>query len=201
MVGGEKKVDRLVTAILAVVIIIAVAALIYVNLPHEESIPQNSSSNSQTNEQAYLVISYGNKSFNYTMSELMNMESYTGSGGYIKKSGTIVGPDNYTGVNVSTLLQGFYNLPSNYTLTATASDGYTVGYTYDEIIGHVPIYDESGNETGYSNLTMIIAYKENGVLLNESTGGPFRVAFVDDGAISNSKLWVRNVVHLSIESS
>ena len=85
MVGGEKKVDRLVTAILAVVIIIAVAALIYVNLPHEESIPQNSSSNSQTNEQAYLVISYGNKSFNYTMSELMNMESYTGSGGYIKK--------------------------------------------------------------------------------------------------------------------
>jgi len=58
-------------------------------------------------------------------------------------------------------------------------------------MGHVPVYDESGNETGTGNLMMIIAYKENGVLLNESTGGPFRVAFVDDGAISNSKLWVR----------
>lgn len=201
MVGGEKKADRLVTAILAVVIIIAVAALIYVNLPHEESTSQNNSSNNQTNEQAYLVISYGNESFNYTMSELMNMESYTGSGGYIKKSGTIVGPDNYTGVNVSTLLQEFSNLPSNYTLTVTASDGYTVGYTYDEIKGHVPVYDESWNETGTGNLTMIIAYKENGVLLNESTGGSFRVAFVDDGAISSSKLWARYVARLSIESS
>ncbi|HHH79796.1 MAG TPA: hypothetical protein ENL13_02710 [Thermoplasmatales archaeon] len=127
------------------------------------------------------------------------MDSFTGSGRYIKKSGTIVGPNNYTGVRISMLLKDVPNLPENFTIEAIASDGYTVNYTYDEVKGYVAVYNESGNETGIGNLTMIIAYKENGVLLNESTGGPLRIAFVDEGAISSSRLWIRSLVSLSIK--
>ena len=196
MTGGDKNSDKLVTIVLAIVIILCIGTLVYVNIPQEKQTTQKPGPEV---ERPVLTISYGSESFNYTLDELIEMESYTGSGGYIKKSGVIVGPNNYTGVKISTLTNVFSNLSENYTIQAVASDGYTVSYTYDEIKGHVPVYNESGNETGIGNLTMIIAYKENGVLLNESTGGPLRIAFVDEGAISSSRLWIRSLVSLSIK--
>lgn len=194
---GEEN-SRFVAVVMIVVIMISVATLVYVNIPHEEKVPQNIPESGGGENEVVLTLIYGNESFNYTLEDLMGMESFTGSGGFIKRSGTVVGPNNYTGVRISTLLNGVSHLPQSFTLEATASDGYTVNYTYDEIKGHVMVYNESGGETGIGNLTMIVAYKENGVLLNESTGGPLRVAFVDDGAISSSSLWIRSVVALSI---
>jgi len=190
MTGGDKNSDKLVTIVLAIVIILCIGTLVYVNIPQEKQTTQKPGPEV---ERPVLTISYGSESFNYTLDELIETESFTGSGGFIKRSGTVVGPNNYTGVRISTLLNDVSHLPQSFTLEATASDGYTVNYTYDEIKGHVMVYNESGGETGIGNLTMIIAYKENGVLLNESTGGPLRVAFVDDGAISSSSLWIRSV--------
>ena len=201
MTGGDKNSDKLVTIVLAIVIILCIGTLVYVNIPQEKQTTQKLNYVVRVSEveKPVLTISYGSESFNYTLDELIEMESYTGSGGYIKKSGVIIGPNNYTGVRISTLTNVFSNLPENYTIQAVASDGYTVSYTYDEINGHVKVYNESGNETSIGNLTMIIAYKENGVLLNESTGGPLRIAFVDEGAISSSRLWIRSLVSLSIK--
>ena len=194
---GEDN-SRLVAVVMAVVIVISVATLIYVGLPHEGNVAQNASQGGGE-EKVVLTLTYGNESFNYTLDELMKMDSFTGSGRYIKKSGTIVGPNNYTGVRISMLLKDVPNLPENFTIEAIASDGYTVNYTYDEVKGYVAVYNESGNETGVGSLTMIIAYKENGELLGESTGGPLRVAFVDDGAISSSSLWIRSVTAILIK--
>ncbi|MCD6469067.1 MAG: molybdopterin-dependent oxidoreductase, partial [Thermoplasmata archaeon] len=174
MTGGDKNSDKLVTIVLAIVIILCIGTLVYVNIPQEKQTTQKPGPEV---ERPVLTISYGSESFNYTLDELIETESFTGSGGFIKRSGTVVGPNNYTGVRISTLLNDVSHLPQSFTLEATASDGYTVNYTYDEIKGHVMVYTESGGETGIGNLTMIIAYKENGVLLNESTGGPLRVAF------------------------
>jgi len=195
MTGGDKNSDKLVTIVLAIVIILCIGTLVYVNIPQEKQTTQKPGPEV---ERPVLTISYGSESFNYTLDELIETESFTGSGGFIKRSGTVVGPNNYTGVRISTLLNDVSHLPQSFTLEATASDGYTVNYTYDEIKGHVMVYTESGGETGIGNLTMIIAYKENGVLLNESTGGPLRVAFVDDGAISSSSLWIRSVTAILI---
>ncbi|HID25104.1 MAG TPA: hypothetical protein EYP23_01380 [Thermoplasmata archaeon] len=196
MMGGEKDNDRFVAFVLAVVIIFCIGALVYVNIPHEKQTTQKPEVEVET---PVLTISYGSETLNYTLDELMETESYTGSGGYIKSNGIVVGPNNYTGVRISTLMNVFSNLPVNYTIQAVANDGYTVNYTYDEIKGYVTVYNESGNETGVGNLTMVIAYKENGVLLNESTGGPLRVAFVDEGDISSSRLWIKSLVSLSIK--
>ena len=194
---GEDN-NRFVAAVMAVVIIISVVTLVYVNIPHEENVAQNTFQGGGEGK-VVLTLTFGNESFNYTLDGLMKMEGFTGSGGYIKKSGTIVGPNNYTGVRISMLLKDVPNLPQNFTMEAIASDGYTVNYTYDEVKGYVAVYNESGNETGVGSLTMIVAYKENGELLTESTGGPLRVAFVDDGAISSSRLWIRSVTAILIK--
>jgi len=65
--------------------------------------------------------------------------------------------------------------------------------------GHVTLYNDTGAEIRAGNLTMIIAYKENGVFLNESTKGPLRIAFVDtEPSITNSGLWMGSLAKIEI---
>ena len=72
----------------------------------------------------------------------------------------------------------------------------------DEVNGHVTLFNDTGAEIGTGNLTMIIAYKENGVLLNETTKGPLRIAFVDtEPSITNSGLWLGSLVKIEIIQS
>ena len=97
------------------------------------------------------------------------------------------------------LLNTIPSLPTNYTFHAIASDDYARNYSINELNGHVTIFNETGSEIGTGNLTMIIAYKENGVFLNESTKGPLRIAFVDEQpSITNSGLWLSSLVKIEI---
>jgi len=196
--NGEKvKADtytKYIAILLAIIFIIAGCVYIYVNLPQKEENEEQPTPNQET----LLTVVYGSDSFNYTLEDLMHFEVMTGEGGYRKSSGTIVGPDNYTGVSVIEILNSIDSLPDNYTLEAFDKDGPYRNYSMDQINGHVIVYNESGNETG--NLTMIIAYEENGVLLNDTLGGPLRIIFVDDkGSITNSAgLWAKWLVKLEI---
>ena len=189
----KDKNDRVVTVVLALVILFSIGALIYVSLPSENNNQQN-----VTNESVILTLIYKNESFNYTMSQLEGIGSFTGMGSYIKKSGTIVGPNNYTGIPVSTLVDEIPSLPNNYTVEIICSDGWTMNYTIEEVNGSVPIYNESGNKTGIGNMTMILAYEKNSEPISKKDG-PLRVAFVDNhGSITNSKLWAKSVAMITI---
>jgi hypothetical protein len=120
-------------------------------------------------------------------------------GSYKNKVGTITGPNTYTGIIISVLLDTIPSLPANYTFHAIASDDYARNYTTDELNGHVTVYNDTGADIGIGNLTMIIAYKENGAFLNATTKGPLRIAFVDDQpSITNSGLWLSSLVKIEI---
>ena len=80
-------------------------------------------------------------------------------------------------------------------VTITASDGYNKTFSYDEIVGNIDIYDTYGNATE-GNVTMILAYAENGKYDFED--GPLRIAYIDDGLITPSSLWIREVVSIKI---
>ena len=126
------------------------------------------------------------------------MDSTSGYGGYKKKSGAVVGPDLYRGVDIFTLLS-YFDLPDNFTLCVVGSDGYQLNYTWDEINGRIPIYNETGAEIGSGNVTMIVAYEKNNESLGEDEG-PLRIAFVsEEGYITSSKLWARSVSSLEIK--
>jgi hypothetical protein len=150
-------------------------------------------------EEILLTISVGSHIYNYTLTQLTTLENISQQGGYINKVGKITGPNTYTGVSVNVLLDTIPSLPTNYTFRAIASDDYARNYTLDEVNGHVTIYNETGGEIGTGNLTMIIAYKENGVFLNETTKGPLRIAFVEtQPALTNSGLWLSSLVKIEI---
>lgn len=150
-------------------------------------------------QETLLTVTVGSQSYNYTLDDLTTLKSITGQGSYINKAGTITGPNNYTGVTVSVLFSTIPDLAPKYGFQAIASDNYTVNYSLAAVDGQVPVFNETGSALGTGNMTMLIAYKENGVFLNESTKGPLRIVFIDkEGAITQSSLWLSSLVEIQI---
>jgi hypothetical protein len=189
--NSNNKFNKYISVTLVVVIIVSVGIYAYTNFINKE--PTTSETNpppSTQPEKTLLTITVGSQSYNYTLNNLTALSNITGQGSYINKVGKIIGPNNYTGVSISVLLNSIPTLPENYTFHAIASDGYSRNYSIDEVNGHVFVYNETGEEIGTENLTMIIAYKENGVMLNETAKGPLRIAFIGiQPAITNSGMW------------
>jgi len=145
-----------------------------------------------------LTLTYGDEHKDYTLDDLLAFDSITGNGGRLKVTGEVIPPWEYTGVLITTLAQEFMDMSSQYSVTAIADDGYTISYTYDEILGEVMVYDLEGNEIGIGGVSMILATKENG-----ETGydGSLRIAFINqDEPITDSFLWAKYVVELVFSS-
>jgi hypothetical protein len=191
------KYNQYITIILVAAIIISICVIAYVNFIPKSGEPTDEEISEPA--QTLLTVTYDSHINNYSRDDLTSFVSTTGIGSYINRAGKITGPINYTGVQISVLLDEISDLPGTYTVHVVAVDGYTVNYSLDEINGNVPIYNETGNETGVGNLTMIIAYQAEGQYLNETTDGPLRVAFVDEtGTITHSSLWLRSLVRIDI---
>ncbi len=134
----------------------------------------------------------------FTMTELMNMPSVTGMGGYKRSSGTIVGPFSYTGVPIEYLLNQTENLPVEYTIEVVSDDGYTTYYNNTQVRdGIFEAYATDGAPIGPQEFTLILAYFEGGNPLLE--GGPLRVATISsDSYLSDGHFWAKLVVNITL---
>jgi hypothetical protein len=205
----ENKSNKIITIVLAVIITLAAITVIYISLPqnkeNEKTSDENNGQqdgNNPTEESVILTVIYGDEQTNYTLEELEALDSYTGTGGYIKTKALptviITGPYEYTGVSITLLLNQINNLPENYSIIIKASDDWTTEYNQSQIQGDVAVYNESGNITGTGGVTMLLAYKEDGEYINESTDGSLRIVYVDDEAITSSSQWAKMVVSIEI---
>lgn len=216
----EENSNKIITIILAIIITIAAFTLIYINIADDDSsededqdtsdnedsgdtIPDDGTDDSETEEEILLTMTYGEQTLNYSLNTLESFESYTGYGGMIKTGWfpdiVIEGPFNYTGVTISNLLNEFTNIPENYNITVLSSDGKSNEFNISQINGNVPIYDGTSTESyDTEGITMILAYKKEGEYLDDEEEGPLRIVFVDDGVFTSSKLWAKYVVSLEI---
>ena len=185
---SHNKLNRNNSVVLTIVLVVLVGICGCTTTPSEKQ-----------EEKTLLTITVGSYENVYSLDDLTSLDTVTGQGSYINKAGTITGPDTYTGVTVRELLDTIPFLPSNYTIHALASDNYSINYTIDELNGHVSIFNETGDEIGTGNLTMILAYTENGVFLNETTKGPLRIAFVGtEPSLTDSAMWLSHLVKIEI---
>jgi hypothetical protein len=91
---------------------------------------------------------------------------------------------------------------SSNTVKVTASDAYTVTYTYAQINGQdIPTYNSAGTQvTASQPLTMVVAYYQNGAALPAGVG-PLRIMFVGpEGLYSSGSLNARLVVKIEVLS-
>jgi len=192
--GG--RTNKIITIGLAIVICIAIAVFIFVNIPQEEQKEQESKL------KGYVNIIFGEQIYNYTINDLIKLDSFTGTGSYIKTGWlpeiVIDGPFNYTGVEITSLLNNFENLPETYNITIKASDGKDTNYSYNEIMGNVEVYNDSGNVTRVGGVSMILAYMQDGEYITDPEEGPLRIAFLDTNSITSSKLWTKLVISIEV---
>ena len=171
-------------------------------------IENNEKTNGQEGEPSVLLtVTFGDYQANYTLEDIETLDSYSGTGRYIKTKllpdSVVIGDiHEYTGVRITTLLDEIPNLPDNYNVSVISEDGWTTTYTMNETLGYVYVYNETGDIISTETAVMILAYKEDGSYYSEidtdNEIGPLRVAFVGDTVITSSNLWSKMVVSIEI---
>ena len=186
--------------VFGIIIIIAIGIYASTNLFEKQAIKtENIEVPTIDSQEKVLTISYNSTNYNYTLDKLISsFKSVSGLGTKINQIGKISSPENYTGIPIYVLLQSIDDLPDNYWLIASATD-YVYNFSKENVSGKVDLYNENSKSYGIGNITMILAYEMNDKYLNETSGGPLRIAFIDDkGSITHSSMWVSSVIKLTI---
>jgi len=144
----------------------------------------------------------GDETRSFTMDEVWMMPSCTADGGYKKSTGTIVGPHTYTGIDIAYLANLVGRIAPSISIKVTASDGYSMTYSYDQIMGDLTTYNGAMGEEAGGPVTMILAYEENGKSIPYDRGGPLRIAFVGpESPITDGHFWIKQVNKIEILGS
>ena len=211
----EKISNKLITTIFAVIIIIAAVVILYVNLPEDKNEKQTNDETGQEEEEEeqeeeepeeeepeYVFnLTFEDNQTNYTLEGLESLESYNCNATMIKvgflPEVVIEGPNEFTGIKISTLLNQIEILPENYNISVKTSDGWIIEYNMSEIEGNLDIYNESGVVINNTGATMMLAYKMNGENLLEGEG-PLRIIFCHDEFYTPSLYWVKLVTSIEV---
>ncbi len=129
--------------------------------------------------------------------DLSTLEPKDGNGGFIKSTGTIVGPDKFKGVSLDEVLEKAGGFTDKDALEVTATDGYTMTLTYEQVKGLLMVYDKtSGQALKVTDLdTMLITSSDGDIFSSELP----RLAFSSsDGPISDGHFWVKSIAKLTV---
>jgi len=186
--------NKIITAVVTIAVILAIAVLIYVNLPKQTETPQDNTNDHKTIPPTLILI-YNDEQINFTLGQLERLEPYTAKGGYRTQSGFVKGVGNYTGVNITTLIDTLQPIPYRYSLQVISDDG-NYSFNYSTVMGYVNVYDLENASIliGKRNMTMVLAYQFEGDALNETSDGKLKIVFLDEnGSITESALWRKKV--------
>jgi hypothetical protein len=129
------------------------------------------------------------------------LPSFESEGGLETSAGSLEDNANYTGVTLSTLLALVGGMNSSCALNVTASDGYNMVFTYDQVQGwnfttYSPVTGEEMSTT--QPFTLVLAYYENGANLTSDIG-PLRLVILSpQDLLTDGHLWVYEVIALQI---
>ncbi len=128
--------------------------------------------------------------------DLTALESVTGDGGFVKSTGTIVGPASLTGPKLADVLALIGGISPDDSLMITAGDGYEMTFTYDQAIGSVMTYDAKGQPEKVGGLEVILAFKSDA---QEVLDVAPRVCFIGDGnTLCDGHFWIKEVAQIKV---
>ena len=140
-----------------------------------------------------------------TEKDIAALQSYTDKGGFKSSGGLIAATGTYTGVPITTLLNLVGGMTSDETLTVTASDGYSMVYTYNQVANaqDFTTYDPiTGSEKSPTQPMKVVAtYLINGSALI-SGDGPLRIGVLGpEGLLTEGHFWTKMVTKMEITSN
>jgi len=193
------KFNKKILAAISIIIIVVAAATstaVYI-----ESQTKKSSSPTLPSISLTLVGANGQQKV-LTQKDIAALKSYTGKGGYEESGGLIGGYGSYTGVQVPMLLNLVGGITSDQELNVSASDGYTIIFTYNQTVNGqgFSMYDPvTGNPaTPTQPIELVLAYYVNGTALASGTG-PLTIGILgSEGLLTSGRYWVHMVTELQV---
>lgn len=113
-----------------------------------------------------------------TLADLRRMTRYTGYAGIKTSVGTLIAPEEYTGVPLAEIGRLVGGITEENGVTVLAKDGYGMTLSYDQVFNQeFTTFDPAtgDEEPPTEPLTVILAYERNGKLLNPDEEGPLRL--------------------------
>lgn len=148
------------------------------------------------------LVALNGASLTLNESAIAKLEPFESRGGFKTSVGYLRGIGNYTGVSVVDLCNLVGGINSTCSLLVTASDGYCMVYTYNQVQGkNFTCYSPATGDEVQSNqpLTMILAYYKNGANLTADEG-PLRLAIIgSQGLLTDGHFWIKMVTKLEIQ--
>lgn len=128
--------------------------------------------------------------------DLSKLESMTGESGFIKSTGTIVGPAELTGPKLVDVLEKIGGITPEDALMITAGDGYEMTYTYDQVMGKVMTYDDKGEPQKIGDTEAILAIESS---VEEVLEKAPRLCFIsDEKLLSDGHFWMKEVAAIKV---
>lgn len=161
---------------------------------------------SEDEGEVLLTLINGDQTETYTLKQLEDIPSVTGTASFMRSTGEIQGEAEFTGVELTDLADDVGGLTTGEAATITASDEYAMTMTYDMIASDAfTTFDASGVEVDSSSrdLKVILAYEIDGEPIGDSDG-PLRLLIVaDDGDLVSTEghWWVKHVVEIEIKEA
>ena len=152
---------------------------------------------SVTMDRVAVIATAGEDSKELTVTELAKEDLFYGSGYFIKSTGAIVGPLNFTGVPIKDLVDMVYE-DDNYSLEVVAWDGYSMTYSPAQVEnGTFPLYDLEGTLLGPGEVTMMLAIEQDEVRLPYDE---LRIVLVDDEStpVTDGHYWAKMAKELNV---
>ncbi|MCK5108529.1 MAG: molybdopterin-dependent oxidoreductase [Methanosarcinales archaeon] len=133
-------------------------------------------------------------------SEIREIPSCEGRGGFFTTVGIVNGPFECKGVPIEELCDLVGGINATDTVRIRASDGYLMVFTRDQVRGDFVTYDPATmREVPHTDPEVMLMYEQDGSPLSEDTGGPLRVAIVSKGKLlTEGHYWVQWVDTIEI---
>jgi hypothetical protein len=196
-----KSNTKLLAAMTTIILVVSISAAA---AEYVLSTSQNNP-NSELPNMTLTLIGADGQQRNLTKQDLLALESYTGQGGVKSHGNEISGVGTYTGIPVWALINLVGGMASGESLTAKASDNYTMTYSYSQIVNgqDISAYNAvTGSQTTATQpLTMVLTYYRGGTALPNDEG-PLRMGVLgSDGYVTDGNLWARMVIQLKVNPS
>jgi hypothetical protein len=193
--------DKKIIAIAAIIIIIVASVASWQLLLNQ---PSSGEPSVTLPPLTLTVVGAGGEQVVLDENNITELTAITSLGGYKTSGGIVALVGNFTGVSITTILDLVGGMTSDSTLTITASDGYSMVFSYDQVNGKgYNTYDPStGSETSSDEtFTLMVNYVCNGEPL-PADKGPLRMALVSpSGLLTEGHFWVKFVSKIEVTAN
>jgi len=188
--------QKTIIAITVPILVIALASAWYL----QTSLSSANNSHATLQDMTLTLVALNGTTVSLDSSSIAELPSFTSKGGLMTSVGTIKAVNNYTGVKIDTLCDLMGGMSSETSVRVTAADGYSMIYSYEQLLGDFVTYDpKTGNKIVHNQtLTPIVAYHINEENLEEDEG-PLRFLIVGpEGLITDGHYWIKYTEKIEI---